>query len=364
MKPIVLGPNQPAARPYRGGAGIAQFRGTVQPSEFSPEDFVASTTEVFGGGAGLTVLPDGRTLRAAIEEDPAAYLGADHIDRFGADPSLLVKLLHTGERLFVHFHPDAAFAREHFDLSRGKTEAWVIVATSGDSYAHLGFNREVSAAEVQRWFDHQDVPSMLAAMNRVTVRAGDTLFVPATLPHAIGPGITLVELQEPVDLSILLEYRGFDALTERSATLGLDARVALGDLDRRAWDAGQLATLSASRPARSSGASADPGSTEPESAAPESTGRAGTVTPLFPDAADAYFRADRVRVADAPIRLDAGFCVLVVVAGSGALTTADGTLELAAGMTVLVPFGAGPAMLSGVLETIRCMPPVAPAAST
>ena len=45
--PIVLGPNQPE-RFYRGGAGIARFRGTPQPSEYVPEDWVASATEIFG----------------------------------------------------------------------------------------------------------------------------------------------------------------------------------------------------------------------------------------------------------------------------------------------------------------------------
>ena len=340
-KPIVLGPNQPHARPYRGGAGIAAFRRVTQPSEFSPEDFVGSTTEVFGGGAGLTRLPDGRTLRDAIEQDPRAYLGDEHVARFGADPALLVKLLHTGERLFVHFHPDAGFAHDHFGLSRGKTEAWVVIATESDTsidaHAYLGFNRDVDAAEVAHWFETQDASAMLSAMNRVTVRPGDTLFVPATLPHAIGPGITLVELQEPVDLSILLEYRGFNGLTEQSALLGLEPSVALADVDRRRWDAARLATLTGS----------------PRASAP---GRNGEST-LFPAGADAYFRAERITIDATSIRLDAAFAILVVLEGVGTLETVDDRLELAAGMTVLVPFAAGPAQLTGSLTAIRCMPP-------
>jgi mannose-6-phosphate isomerase len=47
----------------------------------------------------------------------------------------------------------------------------------------------------------------------------------------------------------------------------------------------------------------------------------------------------------------------VVLEGVGTLETADDRLELAAGMTVLVPFAAGPAELTGSLSAIRCMPP-------
>ena len=44
--PVELGPNQPAARPYRGGAGIARLRGIAASGDDVPEDFLASTTEV------------------------------------------------------------------------------------------------------------------------------------------------------------------------------------------------------------------------------------------------------------------------------------------------------------------------------
>jgi mannose-6-phosphate isomerase len=50
----------------------------------------------------------------------------------------------------------------------------------------------------------EDTESVLEAANRIPVSAGDTVFVPAGLPHAIGAGILLVELQEPTDFSIFL----------------------------------------------------------------------------------------------------------------------------------------------------------------
>ena len=127
--PVALGPNQPA-RFYRGGAGIARFRGVPQPSDYVPEDWVGSTTEIFSQpGAGLTRLPGGETLRHAIAAAPAAFLGPSHVARYGADPGLLVKILDTDGRLVVHFHPEREFAASHLGSRHGKTEAWIILAT-------------------------------------------------------------------------------------------------------------------------------------------------------------------------------------------------------------------------------------------
>lgn len=324
--PLLLGPNQPLDRPYRGGAGIARFRGTPQPSPFTPEDFVASTTEVFaGGGVGLTVLPDGRTLRDAVAADPVAFLGEEHVGRFGARTMLLVKLLDTAERLFVHYHPDDAFAARHLGSPLGKTEAWSVIDAAEDAYAALGFRRAVSPAEVHAWWDGQDADGMLDAMNRVPLAAGDTLLVPAGLAHAIGPGVTLVELQQPTDLSVLLERR---TLTEREALLGLDLDTAIGGLVVEATPEERIATLRQGRGAET----------------------------LFPTDADPFFSADRLRV-DGSRELEPGFSVLVVLGGAGTLETAAGAIPVERGDTVLTAHADGPVALSGDLELLRCRPP-------
>ncbi|WP_349627048.1 hypothetical protein [Leifsonia sp. C5G2] len=324
--PLLLGPNQPLDRPYRGGAGIARFRGTPQPSEFMPEDFVGSTTQIFaGGGIGLTVLPDGRTLRDAVDADPVAYLGEEHVGRFGARTMLLVKLLDTAERLFVHYHPDDAFAARHLRSPLGKTEAWAVIETEGDAYAALGFRRPVPRSEVRAWWDGQDTEAMLDAMNRVPLSAGDTLLVPAGLAHAIGPGVTLVELQQPTDLSLLLERR---SLTEAEALLGLDLDTALDGLVVDATPAERIETLRRGRGAET----------------------------LFPADADAFFSAERLQVSGSR-ELEPSFSVLVVLDGTGTLESAAGSLPLRRGSTVLTAFGDGPVGLTGELQLIRCRPP-------
>lgn len=343
--PVLLDPNQPA-RFYRGGAGIARFRGVPQTSQYVPEDWVGSTTEIFSQpGAGLTRLAGGETLRHAIAAAPAAFLGPEHVARYGADPGLLVKILDTGERLVVHFHPGREFAAGHLGSRHGKTEGWVILATrkeSGDASAghvYLGFARDADPAVIRRWVADQDTAAILDSLNKVPVAPGDTVLVPAGLPHAIGAGITLVELQEPTDYSVLLEWAGFPLDGAKEGHLGLGFDLALRALDHSGWDRARLAALRTPRP----GAAERPG-----------------VTRLLPARADPYFRAHRVDVsasATGPVAFEPGYAILVVVAGHGEVGYASGRLPVRRGATILVPHAAGRVTLEGHLRALRCLPP-------
>ena len=174
MRPIVLSANQPRHF-YSGGEKIARFRGVRPAGDHFPEDWVASATSRFcTGTTGLTVLPDGRTLRAAIKDEPDRWLGRAHVARRGASPAVLVKLLNAGERLPVHVHPSSAFARRHLDCSFGKTEAWLIVdVPDGDEgLVHLGFRDEVPAQRLRTWIGDRDRAALLEATNAVAVRRG------------------------------------------------------------------------------------------------------------------------------------------------------------------------------------------------
>ena len=337
--PIVLGPNQPPQF-YRGGAGIARFRGTPQPSEYSPEDWIGSTTSIFSRpGVGLTRLDSGDTLRDAIARAPGDFLGPDHVARYGPDPALLVKILDTAQRLVVHFHPDRDFAARHLNSRYGKTEAWIIldVRQSGDDAGcvYLGFARDADPAVIRRWMADQDTSAILDSLNKVPVAPGDTWLVPAGVPHAIGAGITLAELQEPTDFSILLEWAGFAIDGPRDGHLGLGFDVALSALDYSGWDPGRLDALCS-----------------PRADAAERPG----VTRLLPQRADPFFRAELVDVA-APVTFDPGYAILVVVSGDGQLTYPAGRLPVQRGATILVPHGAGPVAFEGDFQALRCRPP-------
>ena len=57
--------------------------------------------------------------------------------------------------------------------------------------------------------------------------------------------------------------------------------------------------------------------------------------------------------------LSQSYSVLVVTAGGGHLATEDGSsLLIGRGSTVVIPHSAGPAVLSGDIEGVRCLPAV------
>ena len=331
LRPVVLPPNQ-FPHFYRGGDAITRLRGLSAGASNTPEDWVASTTTRFGEDRqGLSVLPDGRTLRDVIAADPTGWLGPDHVAAFGPELNLLVKLLDAGQRLVIHAHPDQDFAARHLGCAHGKTEAWIVLDTADPQpVVYLGFREPVPADTIKRWVDEQDVDAMLGALNAVPVSPGDAILVPAGLPHAIGPGVLIVELQEPTDFSVLLEWRGFDLDGPAVGHLGLGFDLALQCLDGSGWPTGRLARL-------------------------RGPVDVGTVrTPLLPAAADPYFRAERVR---GGARLEASVGVLVVTGGAGVLRTQAGEVPLCRGQTAIVPYGAGATVVDGDLELIRCLPP-------
>jgi mannose-6-phosphate isomerase len=337
MKPILLGPNQPA-RFYRGGPAIARFRGLSPNGDNVPEDWVASTTAIFGDGSrGLTVLPDGRLLRDAVAAESEGFLGPEHVRHFGADPALLVKLLDAGERLPVHAHPDRRFAHDRLGAPHGKSEAWLIVGVEGaQTRIHLGFREDVEPAALAEWVSAQDGAAMLAALNEVSVAPGDCIYVPAGTPHSIGEGVLMVEVQEPSDLGVLLEWSRFGLERPEEATMGLGFDVAVECVRRAAVDRDELASW-----------------TRRSDEGPEV--RPGA-RPVVPAAAERFFRAEWLRPAPS-VALAAGYSVLVVVSGAGQLDTDGGALGLVQGNTVLLPHAAGAGELTGAVEAVRCLPP-------
>jgi mannose-6-phosphate isomerase len=333
VTPSLLPPNQ-LARFYRGGARIDRFRGGAGDAANGPEDWVGSTTTALGGDSqGLSPLPDGRYLRDAIEDDPVGFLGPEHVRRWGSNPALLVKLLDAGERLPVHFHPGRAFARQELGLAFGKTEAWIIVEAEPDAVMHLGLKAAVPRSTLQRWVREQDVRAMLAAMHEIPVHPGTALFVPAGTLHAIGAGILLVELQEPTDMSVLLEWKRF-GVNDGSEHLGLGWERVIDAADLEATRAEDLLVQ---------GGRGGPGE---------------AVTNLLPSVADPYFRAQRISSQGDPVHLDASFSILVVLEGWLKVWCESGlALDLRRGDTALIPHASGRTTLDGHATLIRCLPP-------
>lgn len=329
-QPRVLTANQPLDRFYRGGRAIAELRGIDQASEHSPEDWLGSVTAIHGTeDEGMSRLDSTTLLAHAIAADPEGWLGAEHVGRYGPDPYLLVKLLDAGERLPVHVHPTVDFATQRLGVAHGKSEAWVFLEGAP---CGVGFARDVSREELDRWVREQDVDAMLGAMHTIDAKAGDVVFVPAGLPHAIGAGAFIVEVQEPTDFSILMEWDGFNIDGPRDGHLGLGFAAALDAVDRRGLSPDEVTRLTTAS-----------GSTFGDVLVP----------------ARQFFRVERI-VRDG--WTSAGYSVIVGVSGRARLTSERGDkFVVTRGTTVITPHASGTWQVEsdGDFEMLRCRPPAA-----
>lgn len=135
----------------------------------------------------------------------------------GAPPDLLVKYLFTSEKLSVQVHPDDAAARAA-GFARGKDEAWVILAAEPGSTIALGTLAPVDRATLRAAALDGSIVDLL---DWKSVKPGDYFYSPAGTVHAIGAGITLVEVQQNIDLT----YRLYDY--GRPRELHLDEGIAV-----------------------------------------------------------------------------------------------------------------------------------------
>jgi mannose-6-phosphate isomerase len=326
-RPILLAPNF-VRRPYQGGQNLARFRGAdIGDEQQVPEEWLASTTNVYGQpDKGPSILPDGLWLKEAIAADPLSYLGPEHFEVFGADPALLVKLLDAQQRLSIHLHPTREFARAHLGKRYGKTEAWCMLAAEPDAGVYYGFREEIGARDLLEVVERGEGSRLLQSMNRLDVSAGDVVYVPGGIPHAIDAGVFMIELQEPSDLLVRLEWSGY-AVGTIPSDLGLGFPLALEATDRSAWDQRRLDTI-------------------------VSRG-VGSRDGLLPSVADAFFRVER---AASGMELAEGFRIVVVVEGQGQLSTSRWSMPIEVGQCLLLPWACGGVRVHGDVELVCCRP--------
>ncbi|MDU4962570.1 MAG: class I mannose-6-phosphate isomerase [Sporomusaceae bacterium] len=217
-KAIRLSPAR-AWRTYIGGRLLEELHGAVeaQDSHF-PEEWILSVVAARNAGReaikdeGMSLIAGVKpplSLKALIAANADALLGVAHTARCGDNPGVLVKLIDAAERLTVQVHPDRAAARKLFGSGFGKTECWHILGgrqiDGRPPCVYLGFKPGITRVYWRELFARQDIPAMLDCLHRFEVRAGDTFLIEGGIPHAIGAGCFLVEIQEPTDFTIRVE---------------------------------------------------------------------------------------------------------------------------------------------------------------
>ncbi|MBQ4154301.1 MAG: class I mannose-6-phosphate isomerase [Clostridia bacterium] len=231
--PIFFEKNR-VGRVYTGGALFADFFGDDSVDGFEPEEWVVSSVIALNRNQkspkeGVSVVKDTNIYFDDLLKKYKTELLGDR-DEFG----VLTKVLDSAIRLPAQAHPDKAFSRKHFNSEYGKAESWIVLACRPDACIYFGFNKEYTKEEFKAAIkkSETDKDAMEKLLTRIAVKPGDVFFVPARMPHAIGKGCLILEIQEPSDFTIQPEYYCGDyRLSEQEMYIGLDEDTAIDVFD-------------------------------------------------------------------------------------------------------------------------------------
>lgn len=111
---------------------------------------------------------------------------------------LLVKYIFTSEKLSVQVHPSDADAPDE-----GKDECWLVIDAEPGAALGIGLTRELGPEALRAAALDGSIEQMLEWR---AVEPGDFFYLPAGTVHAIGGGVSLIEIQQNSDTT----YRLYD----------------------------------------------------------------------------------------------------------------------------------------------------------
>ena len=130
---------------------------------------------------------------------------------------LLIKYIFTSEALSVQVHPSEAQLPGH-----GKEECWLVVDAEPGAALGIGFKEPLGPEAMRATALDGSIESLLEWH---PVKAGDFFYIPANTVHAIGAGVSLIEVQQNSDVT----YRLYDYGRPRELHLDEGMAVALGE---------------------------------------------------------------------------------------------------------------------------------------
>jgi mannose-6-phosphate isomerase len=138
------------------------------------------------------VLGVDQELLGYIQKDPENLLSRSYVERKGATCEILVKLLNAASPLSVQVHPtdDDPSLKAH---ECGKPESWLVLEAEAGAGLYLGFSQPITKEKLRSLL--QADADLRPYLQFVAVKPGDYFEIQPGVPHAIGPGVTLLEPQ-------------------------------------------------------------------------------------------------------------------------------------------------------------------------
>lgn len=135
---------------------------------------------------------------------------------------LLIKFLDAAENLSVQVHPKPGDPAT--DATRGvKHEAWIVVHAEPGAAIYAGAQPGVTVEDFRR---AASGPAVVDLLRRRPVRGGDCAYLPSGIPHALGAGVVVAEVQTPSDVTYRLYDWGRVGLDGRPRELHVEAALA------------------------------------------------------------------------------------------------------------------------------------------
>lgn len=156
------------------------------------------------------VAPEGKRIGEVWFEPPAEL------------PDILVKYIFTSEKLSVQVHPSDAEAAALGEKGRGKEECWLVIDAEPGATLGIGFRQEIGSDAMRRAALDSTIEDL---MTWYPVSPGDFFYIPSGTVHAIGAGVSLIEIQQNSDIT----YRLYDYGRPRELHLDKGVAVARGE---------------------------------------------------------------------------------------------------------------------------------------
>ncbi len=317
---------QPATKDYPWG-------GTRLKEEYGKRcamQKLAETWECSTHPDGLSIIASGESAGRLLKEELIAhpeYLGK--LSNPQGELPILIKFIDAQENLSVQVHPDDAYAYAYENGQKGKTEMWYVLDADPGAELIFGCRKSMDKADLKKRAEDGTIEQYL---NRVPVKRGDHLLIPAGQIHAICAGVMVAEIQENSNLTYrLYDYNRRD-FKGNLRPLHLEQAMAVADLTEYHNDRRPMRILHHKR------------------------GMSGEELVRCP-----YFKVERwqIRTERELISLQTSqeeFMVLMCLDGCGMLLTDTQSLPFFKGDTIFIPAGSVPMRLQGsaTLLQVNC----------
>jgi mannose-6-phosphate isomerase len=192
---------QPVYKDYIwGGRSLERFGKSL------PGKRVAESWEISAHPDGMSIVASGIykgwTLAEMAEKFGEKILGSLSYKKYQNKFPILLKLIDAESWLSVQVHPDDDYSNLH-ENDMGKTEAWYVLDAKPDTNIIHGLKYNIKREELQKILDDGRIVEIL---RNVEIQKEDVIYIPAGTVHAAGKGMLIVEVQQSSNAT----YRLYD----------------------------------------------------------------------------------------------------------------------------------------------------------